>query len=423
MEYKKGIISCGKCYRKYGYLLLGVTVIYSTISVLTVIFIQNPDEKKLDINNTFNIMSYIFFISLGESFMIIPDLILKKSISSKNNSQLAKKSKYLSIKYIYNNSSKFSLKEKIYFICAGILKLFLDLVYIIYKLHIEKEKNIGFILLFTLQFELIFLCVLSKLLSDIHFYRHQYLSIIILATIDLARFIIRYNQESVLIFFRNLAIHISYSFLKSLITIYLKGLMDFKFLTPYKACYIFGFINLLIITIAYIISSFIPCNKLLCNVNYNDQKYFAHILTIFNYSGLFLFFVFILKAVISALNYIVIHDFSVCHSILIIQCMQVAETGSFMYLPGSYNSIKLIFMVLFAFINIFFILIFLEIIELNICNMSYNTQKNIERRATDDKNIEFAVFEEKIDFEEEEKENEEDSPKNKNNDISISLFN
>ena len=101
--------------------------------------------------------------------------------------------------------------------------------------------------------------------------------------------------------------------------------MEFKFLSPYKPCYIFGFINLLLITIAYIMSSFIPCNKKLCKVNYNNQKYFAHILTIFNFSGYIMLLLFILKAAITALNYIIVHDFSVCHSILIIQIVQILQ--------------------------------------------------------------------------------------------------
>ena len=236
MENKKRIISCGKCYSKYCYLIFGIMVIYTIISGLSILFIPNNKEKKLDINNTFNIMSYIFFVNLGESFMIIPDSILKKSISSGKTSEIEKMKKYISIKYLLEkNKVRYSLKEKIFFIFAGILKLFLDLVYIIYKFHIEKDNNFVFILLLTLQFELIFLCVLSKLLSNIQFYRHQYLSIIILGITDLVRFITKYNKESVLTFFRNLAIHCSYSFLKSLITIYLKGLMDYKYLTPYNS--------------------------------------------------------------------------------------------------------------------------------------------------------------------------------------------
>ena len=148
MKNKKCIISCGKCYKKYCYLLLGTVSIFFIILILTELLKVYSYKKNLDINNTFNIMSYLFFVSLGEYFMIIPDLILKKSISSKNNTQLAKKLEKYTIEFIFNdNSPEFSSKESIIFICAGILKLFLDIVYIIYKLYLEKYNYIDYILL------------------------------------------------------------------------------------------------------------------------------------------------------------------------------------------------------------------------------------------------------------------------------------
>ena len=43
-----------------------------------------------------------------------------------------------------------------------------------------------------------------------------------------------------------------------------------------------------------------------------------------------------------------------------------------------------ILIAIFVCINIFFILVFLEIIELNICKLDYNLRKNIMRRATEE---------------------------------------
>ena len=327
--------------------------------------------------------------------------------------------KYISIKHLLDKSRvTFSSKEKIFFICVLFLKLSLNVMYIFYYLHIEKSVinyniTVNFLVFTSFQFELIFLFLLTKLLSNIQFYRHQYLSIMILAVLELTTFIIKFIDRSIILFFRNLTINISFSFLKSLLAIYAKELMENKYYSPYKACYIFGLFNLLIITIAYIISSFIPCNKLLCYVKYNDQKYFAHFLTIFNFSGLFFLFIFILKAVISVLHYIVIHDFSVCHSIFIIQFHQNILG---ILLKTNNALLTFILIVLFLGINTFFISIFLEIIELNICNISYNTKKNIQGRIIDDNNyymIEMKQYKDD-DVEEEEKE-EEDGSKNKNN--------
>ena len=421
MKNKKCIISCGKCYSKYCYLIFGVISIYFLMYSLSFLFDAFSKKNKLDINNTLNVMSFLFFLNLGESFIIILHLIFKKNISN-NKTRLIKKNKDHSMKYIFHNySPKISFKEQIILIVVILLKLFLDIVYIFYHLYIEKITDIYITTFAPLQFELIFLFFLTKLFSNIHFYRHQYLSIIIITAIELLKFIIKYDNKSVIIFFRNLIVHIAYSFLKSLITIYIKELMDHKFLSPYKACYIFGFINWVIITFVYILLSYIPCDKLLCKVKYNNKKYFANIWTIFNISGLFMFFIFILKAIISALNYVVIHDFSVCHSILIIQFMQITEKGTFDNSNNINHDTTTIFILKFLFLclNIFFILIFLEIIELNICNMNYNTQKNIENRSIDDLNYYSLGYDENSD----EDENDENILENNNNGISVNTIN
>ena len=61
----------------------------------------------------------------------------------------------------------------------------------------------------------------------------------------------------------------------------------------------------------------------------------------------------------------------------------------------------------------------MEIIELNICNMNYNTQKNIENRSIDDINYYSIVYDENSD----EDENDENILENKNNGISVDTIN
>ena len=89
-----------------------------------------------------------------------------------------------------------------------------------------------------------------------------------------------------------------------------------------------------------------------------------------------------------------------------------------------------ILIAIFFCINIFFILVFLEIIELNICNISYNTQKNIENRIINDKNNYSIDFDDNhyysIDFDDKSdiiEESEEDILKNKKNSISLDTIN
>ena len=404
MEIKKRCISCGKINKRYFFLVLGVIITLIIYLVVIFEFQKNAKKINLDIDNlTFlNILSYTFFLNIGESLMIIPHFILKKRSSLKNIEINTRHSTNLSIKYIFNRKSiDFSLKEKINFYSVGLLKLFLYIIFIAYQLYIEIDFKLIKFFTYYFQFELLFIFLSSKIMYNIQFYRHQYLSIFILTISGFINFLIKNYDNKIGKFFFSLFSHILYSFLKAFITVYIKGLMEYKYISPYKACYIYGIINLIIITIAYIITSFFPCNynEETCDVLYNGKYYFAHILAIIDISGLFMFIVLLLKAILLVLNYIIIFNFSVFHSFLIIQLPQIIEADIFENLFENY--FRAIFILIFTFINVFFILLFLEIIEINVCKISYNTRKNIENRTKLD-NIDYSITNIEETFEEEE---------------------
>ena len=109
------------------------------LGILNISFMLYFNENNVENNfNIINIMSYTFFSGLCESFMIIPDLILKRKIKSeKNYSSKKKPNSNISIKYIFHpNTASFSLKEKIYFVFVALLKLILDIIFILYIISI-----------------------------------------------------------------------------------------------------------------------------------------------------------------------------------------------------------------------------------------------------------------------------------------------
>ena len=86
-----------------------------------------------------------------------------------------------------------------------------------------------------------------------------------------------------------------------------------------------------------------------------------------------MFALFLIKAILLVLNYIIIHNFTVCHSFLFLQLFYFIEIVNLLAKENSlYKSITLL---IISFINIFFILLFLEFIEINIFKISYNTKK------------------------------------------------
>ena len=387
---KKCCISFGKCNKKYFLIILGIIGLIISIIVIFYIFeytkISSENDKvKKEKENVLNFISYLFFINLGESLMIIPSLILKKNMSSKKSADMSRKSSEDSIeRYIFNKKSiNFAKKEKIYFFLFGLLKLFVDIIQCLYSYIIEN-----YFILFSdsSRFELLFLYIISKYIYHFNSYKHQYISIIILTVLGILEFIIHYYDDTIYNIIAIFLIDILYSFLKSLFTVYIKGLMEFKYISPYKACFMFGIYNFFIIIIAFIIATFCPCgNSSICKVVYNDKRYFAHILAIFNITGLLLFVMLLLKAIITILNYITINYFSVFHSFLLIYFIKIFNIIGLRN-KDSENYFKL-YMYIFSFIiGLFFVLLFLEIIELNIFKISYNSKKNIEERAILDEN-------------------------------------
>ena len=394
MKTQKKCISFGNCNKKYFLIILVIFLLVLVELILFYVFEKYNDDKE----EFQNILSYLFFKSLGQFLMIIPGLIIHKSISPKKKETNENQSTKLSIEYIFNKDSiGFSLKEKIYFFSAGLLKLIMDIINIFNQALIQNSDT-PYISTYTFQFDLLFLFLLSKITYRFQFYKHQYLSIIIISLLGLMKYIMINYKKKIGVFFVALFICAICSFLNSLLTVYIKGLMEYKYFTPYKACYIYGLINLIISTIAYIIASFIPCESNICKASFNGKYYFAQILNIFSIPGLFLFIIYLLQGFMLALNYNVIYEFSVFHSFLVIQLYQILTMKSDE--EGDYILIIIQFL-----IGIFFILVFLEIIEINICNISYNTKLNISKRAINDEELLTVTDEGNCEEEEMEEEN------------------
>ena len=77
---------------------------------------------------------------------------------------------------------------------------------------------------------------------------------------------------------------------------------------------------------------------------------------------------------------------------------------------------NIIISLVFFCVNIFFILLFLELIELNICKISYNSKFNIENRAISENEL-ITMNNIEDNCEDNEEEVEEENQNNKNNNL------
>ena len=411
----KRCISVGKCDKKYFFLVLAAIIIniilfFSSFGIL----IYALKYGNL-MENIINPISCFFFKNFTESLMIIPGIILKKKTSLKQTS-LKPTSKPRKSQLLENineliaiqNPKHFNIKDKIYFIIFVILSILLDAGFLVYVLFLYKKFFNLIIDKYYFQFELIILFLISKLRYKFEFYKHQYISIIVITIFEVVNLVIQYFTGIEGEFFYDLFFNIGYAFFHSLMIIYIKELIENKYFSPYKVGYTFGLIKLVIGTIVLIIASFFQCEEDYCLLEYNKKKYFAHIFSIFTLSGLMMLGFYLFRAILVMINYIIINDFSVLHSFLLIYCSEIIGIKLILLDINTNLYYFIYYIVVYLGLGIFFILLFLEVIELNICGLSFYVKSNIQSRAMK----ELLLFNDEGDDSDEEEEIEENNSTN-----------
>ena len=117
-----------------------------------------------------------------------------------------------------------------------------------------------------------------KFFTKTKYYKHQNISFIILCFMEIIKSVIFLSQrkeKNYLFICFNIINSILYGFYYS----YIRGLMKYKFISPYKICYMIGIINIPIISIIYIVISFLDLGN--CDDN-DDIKYCLDIFNSFN---------------------------------------------------------------------------------------------------------------------------------------------
>ena len=172
------------------------------------------------------------------------------------------------------------------------------------------------------------------------------------------------------------------SLLESSIYLYIKDLIEYKYFTVYKVCYVFGIINLFLSLITYSTVSFKDCNiESICTENKETNKYyFDNIKILFNslnFEIIILLLVFIiLFGILNFLIISIIQKYTVCH--LFIFFLNKEQLLHLRIFEISHINILNVILLYIPY------LIWLEFIELNFCGLEKNTQRNIQKRAYED---------------------------------------
>lgn len=384
-----------------------VSTSYSLISHIPflIIFFFLFNKKMEDEENNISLIKLLTYF--GQSLYFIPELIIKKSmvknkdISSNNLETNMSRSKSLSVEYIFKDENEYSeginYLDLFYIILISLLILIIDIIKIIIYV-IDKAYPIKNI--FNDEYNLIIFILLFIYYIFTYktkFYRHQYCPFVFITIIGIFRYIIKvyeiyikqnkYNFGKIIV---NLLAQILIAAGESFSVLYAKGLMKYKYFSPYKACYIFGFLDTFMLLIILFIISSIKCNHSLaiCGLPYKNSYYIDNIYYMFEkynwYQFILLFICAIFFGSLKVLINYSINKFSIFHLYLLYQIQQFilgVLSGITNMSKGSVGS----WTILVSYIpEIFFILVFLEIVELKFCDLNKMLKKNIERRSIDE---------------------------------------
>jgi len=338
-------------------------------------------------NNILIPFSYYF----GRLLCLIPEYIIKSCFRKEKNLTQKKSN----IKYIYNDQLKnIKCSDILNIIGISILSLMqsLFLLYLLIGVFLDIDipendntNDNNFANLGKFSFIYIMYFILSKFILKRNYYKHHYFSICIITIIELTKYF--YSEylkgEGISDIILGIILLLIISLINSSTNIYKKFLIEKKYFSIYKTCYIFGFINIIIIIIIDLIVSSLSgiCKS-------EESCYVLKIKSFFNELISIKITIYLTLSILSGIfgitvNYI-LTNYSPFHLIL--------PFAIFMFIfeifinINSLNNIMTILIFLFGIFEFILILVFLEIIELNFCGLSKNTKKNIRIRCKNDIN-------------------------------------
>jgi len=310
----KFCISFGKFELKYFFYCILFIILEITINY----FVYYDEEENI-INEHCLLHSFCFF--LGYLLNFIPTWIFhiksnekEKPITNKLNEENSH-----SIEYIYNQPYEkyLTTKDILKFLLICFIILLADLIENT-EIVIDDNDNKEYKYLYDdsyifIEFIIIFLV---SIFGKEVYYKHQYISFFILSSVELIKIIyffiknINYKFNPI-----SFVLNIIYCIFYAIYYLYIKKLMNNKFISPYKCNFMIGVINVPIIILMYFIISFTPLGKKDNNEYYYDNIFelFKNIIKI---SAKYIVILILLPIAYGIYQFIVIktiYDYSIFH--------------------------------------------------------------------------------------------------------------
>ena len=364
------------------------------VIIVIIIIIVNIPTALYEVSSTDDYFknSRIMTVTLkhtGLSLCFIPHLIVK----AESQKGVKKKS---SLKY------KFLL-----IIFISILYLIHDFAYIFSDRLIQveiRESPIKNIMHLHLQgnffFFFIVISIISSFLFKKKYYKHQYISMFIIITLGIIRYIVKLysylNNKtiSLVLMFGEIGFHILIYICNALYLSLTKLLIENLFVTPWKISFYIGIINVFLNLSLYFLFTMIPFEKKTwyCSIQYKDKYYIDNIFSFFEvysqrFTKIIQFFIIHLLTSIRYISFnLILEKYFFFHIFLsyqlinflrnIIKVINLDEFGSF---------IDFIIIITFL-LELFANSVLLEFVILNFCGLNKDTKVNIIMRAIEDLN-------------------------------------
>ena len=312
---------------------------------------------------------------IGLSLAFIPFLYIKiksRIYTSPNSSQAitAKKiSEKISQNLNFKNKRKHNINWKKYFYI--LIVSLLDFV--------QKFLTFFYPALFLENFwifDSFLLLLFSFLILKTKVYSHHLISLIMIIIIGISLIAINNNNDKNI--FLEIVITLATEIIFSLENVVCKLAVNIKFSSPYEVCFHVGIFELIIFSILLIIFTNVPIyggeymnivseehidDYYIYKENYNFTEAMIFILSMFG------------RCIFILAGFVTLDYFTPLHIVLILIIGEI----SFLF-NDEYNW-KLYLKIFFFICLMFFVLIFVEIIELNIFGLQKNTKRNITQRS------------------------------------------
>lgn len=376
MSNKKCIISKGYI-NKYIFFALIAGLSKCIVSTMLYIFKDYANYNKHPLIIGFN-------AGIGMSFAFVPLIILKIQ-SHRANKNLNKfeimmnfsirGGKICEYEYLMK-FDKTKLKIQKYLILLACAFLDFGQKFLTFLLNKYIINNIW-------MFNICFISLFEFWILKTKLNKHQYLSSFVIVLLGIAATVVGlYNEEGDIFFKLILCIFIEIMY--SLAIVLSKFLMDNRSCSPYEVTFYEGIFALIVNSILLAVFTNIPLpddekyDKIFKITTYNGKKYLDNFYAAFNDMGIGEIFLFILSAIgrlISNLfGHIVVKHYTSSHIILVLILGEMA-----LAFKESQEWDNITQFILFCF-ALFMLLIFTEIIEINVCDLEKNTKKNIQER-------------------------------------------